>query len=392
MNMTLNVTRACNLACRYCTQSHEDIVMKEETAKQAIDFFCSIQNPSEGQVQISFYGGEPLLSTDLIYTIVPYARQKLQEIGKKVVFEITTNGVLIEDVFVRYARRNRILIAVSHDGVLHDYTRKNTSADGTKAVVDEKLKLLLKYMPATPVMMTLHPDSVSAAVDSIKLFYNMGVRHVNMTPAHGSKVHWTDESLASLKEQYEKIALLYEEWNQGENSFVFGPFDNKIRDYIEKRNGCLKRCRIGMDKMVVDTDGQIYPCIQMTGDAEFCIGDIRSGRDEHAITQLEERREAPADCRICALKTRCTYKCACANKLETGNIDKPSAFQCEYERMLIPIADGAASKLINKDNRAFVKRMFMNDLVAVTTVPGPNASETAIASTVSNSAGESINV
>ena len=169
--MTLVMTHQCNFDCKYCLQKHEDVAMPEETALKAIDIFvngvkadieaqkkASEENPSV-TAQISFYGGEPLLQREKIEKLVGYSSAALQAIpGVNFAYEITTNGTLLDEEFIAFAKKNSIILALSHDGLSQDPVRRDRGGHPTKDTVDGKLQMLLKATPGTIIMMTVHPD------------------------------------------------------------------------------------------------------------------------------------------------------------------------------------------------------------------------------------------
>lgn len=372
IKLTLVVTRQCNFDCRYCLQKHEDMAMPEEMAKKAIDDLIKgvlfrlerMQKTSEGTIpkvraQISFYGGEPLLQRPLIEKLVKYARARFDEIDNtQLIFEITTNGTLLDEAFVSFARENRIILALSHDGLAQDMVRLDRGGHPTKAIVDQKLDMILRTFPDTIVMMTIHPDHVDKIADSLKFFREKGVCSVSMVLAHGERVLWTDEQFEKLSSEMEKVEKLYEQWNLGDNVFRFIPFENKIKNYIRGKDADSAPCHFGYHKLMVDTDGKYYPCSHFIGREGFDIGSISEGVDDSRLESLESQRIEPQDCVECALRSRCHHTCACANHGHTGTMTEVSALQCEYERLLIRLSDQAASFLMQNESPKFIERMY----------------------------------
>ena len=369
--MTLVMTHQCNFDCKYCLQKHEDVTMPEETALKAIDIFvngvradieaqkkASEENPSV-TAQISFYGGEPLLQREKIEKLVGYSNSKLHAIpGVNFAYEITTNGTLLDDEFIAFAKKNRIILALSHDGLAQDPVRRDRGGHPTKDTVDGKLQMLLKATPGTIIMMTVHPDYVDRVSGSLKFFYDSGVRAVSMVLAHGERVLWDEEKFSVLEQELEKVEEFYEQWNSGDNVFRFIPFDNKIRNYILNKDQDSKSCHFGCHKTMVDTDGRYYPCSHFIGRDGFNYGSVDEGVDEEKLDSLEKKRVEASECAECALRARCRHTCACANHGHTGNMSEVSALQCEYEQLTIRLADKAAAALLGGENRKFIERMY----------------------------------
>lgn len=358
--LTLVVTHQCNFDCRYCLQKHEDVSMTKETAIKAIDAFAS--GICEGdKAQISFYGGEPLLQKELIKELVRYSSEKIFSIpDTRLSFEITTNGLLLDEDFIAFSKKNRILLALSHDGLAQDPVRTDCGGHMTKELVDQKLQMLLKTFPDTIVMMTVHPEYVDRMGESLKFFHEKGAKSVSMVPAHGERVVWDDAAFEKLEREMEKAEALYEQWNAGNDVFRFIPFDNKIKNYIRSRDADSLMCHFGCHKLMVDADGKYYPCSHFIGRDGFGIGSLDEGVNEEKIESLQSKRVEAEDCKGCALRFRCRHTCACSNHGHTGSLSEVSAFQCEYEKLVIRLADRAAALLLNERNPAFVFRMYRN--------------------------------
>ena len=360
-NLTLVVTHQCNFDCRYCLQKHEDVYMPRETAVKAIDMLVDglskiKENP---RAQISFYGGEPLLARNEIEYLVTYAREKFSKIKDlKYGFEITTNGLLLDQEFIDFAKKNRILLALSYDGVAQDEVRIKRGGNPTREIVDKKLDMLLKTFPETIIMMTIHPDYASTISESVKYFHAKGVRAVSLVPAHGNRVTWNDDSFAILSSELEKVKNLYIRWNEGDNYFRFIPFENKIRNYIREKDADNAMCHFGCHKLMVDADGKYYPCNHFIGMDGYSIGSVTEGTDEKKIASLESKRVEATDCEGCVLRPRCRHTCACANHGHTGDMSQVSALQCEYEQLTIRLADEAAAVLLAGENPTFIRRMY----------------------------------
>jgi len=361
--LTLVMTHQCNFDCRYCLQKHEEAYMPREIAVKAIDQLSERveRDVEKGKqsVQISFYGGEPLLARSEIEYLVEYAGSKMGSLpGVRLAFEITTNGLLLDEDFISFAKKNHIILALSHDGLMQDLSRVDRGGNPTRERVDAKLQMLLKAFPDTVVMMTVHPDLVEKLADSVLFFREKGVRCVSMVLAHGERVKWNEDKFEKLSAELEKVEAFYEENNRGDQVFRFVPFDNKIRNYIRGRDADSALCHFGGHKMMVDLDGKIYPCSHFIGRDGFCTGSVDEGVDQSRIDSLEAKRIEAEECAECALRSRCHHKCACANHGHTGSMSTVSALQCEYERLLIGLADQAAESLLKPENPRFIERMY----------------------------------
>lgn len=348
MNLTLHLTEGCNMDCAYCVRAKRPVRMSEEVLHAA----CELAFSSGTHGGLCFFGGEPLLEEGLIYEALDTCAALSDRTGLPAKYKMTTNGTLLTDAFLERARREKIGIGLSFEGLAQDTCRRFADGRGSFAAVEEKAKRLLHYLPASHAMMTIAPQAVPAFADSVRYLYALGFRYFTATIAYGNRVHWTDSSLDALRIQLTDIAAFYREHLLSGTPFYFSAFDSKIRDLL-RGYPTAERCHLGMRQMPVAPDGNIYACTQFIGDADYCLGNVFDGLSAERCAALARREATPESCRDCALRTRCTNSCGCLNRLETGNERTVSPLQCTYERMLIAIADETASALYEQDAALF---------------------------------------
>lgn len=351
MNFTLHLTKQCNMDCSYCITEKCNRRMTREIAFAACDLAFSI-GKSAG---LCFFGGEPLLEKQLIYETLDYCEKKSKETGKPFMSKMTTNGTLLDEAFLERACKAKMGIGMSFDGSVQDRCRRFADGRPTGAVLEEKAKLLLNYLPNSYAMMTIAPEAVEGYADAVRYLYDLGFRRVTATIAYGNRVHWTDADMEKLEAQLLKIASFYESLYLEKKFFYFSPFDSKIHDCIVGYNPA-KRCHLGFRQMPVNVDGKIYPCTQFIGDADYDLGDVFAGIVVPKQKELADRHATPKECEECDLKGRCTNSCGCMNRMETGDENQVSALQCTYERMLITMSDELADRMYDADPEYFAKR------------------------------------
>ena len=261
------------MACDYCYYRQKgNASAKPEVIKAAIDMSVR-QDKSTG---ICFFGGEPLIEKKMIQDAIDYTDSIHKETGHRFYYKITTNGTLIDESFLRLAKRSDIIIAVSHDGLMSAGGRKYSEAAGLGA---EKLQMLLRYQPYAFALTTVNPSSVNLFADSVEWLFHLGFRYLITSPAHGGHILWDDKSCDLLEEQYKKIASLYIKWTKAGEKFFLGAFEMKIASHVKNEKNEQRHCHIGKDQISVAVDGKIYPCIQFVGNPDFCIGDVWHGVD-----------------------------------------------------------------------------------------------------------------
>ncbi len=358
MHLTLHLTDACNLSCRYCYVKQEGHFMSPEVCRSAVELAAG----AGGHCGIVFFGGEPLLCKERIFETVAYAKA-LQEQGRgRYHYKITTNGMLLDDEFLRYSLEHEIFIALSHDGIrpAHDANRVRRDGKGTFEALEENAKKLLRYRPYAPAMMTVSPNTVCYYTESIKYLYGLGFRYLLCSMDYSGD--WTDVLLEGLRRQYMNLADWYQEMTLREEKFYLSPFEVKISSHIHGSSYCEERCELGKKQISVAPDGRLYPCVQFVGEEKYCIGDVISGIDEKKRDKLYRlNEEERGSCKDCAVRGRCNHYCACLNKQATGDLRKVSPVLCAHERILLPIADRLAEELYKKRAAIFVQKQY-NDM------------------------------
>ncbi len=350
MNLTLHLTADCNLACRYCYETHSRAHMPEETALRAVDLAFSYGHDTNG---FSLFGGEPLLERALIERICDYAVQRADAEGKQVRFKMTTNGTLLDESFLRFANAHFLEIALSHDGLLQDDQRRTRGNQPTRALLDPVVDLLLRDQPNAVAMQTVMPETVSRMAESVEWLYARGFSRINTAIDYRKDAGWDDDSLAVLKEQYERIALLMEAHFDKPRPLLYLNFLSKISAYLNNRPCML--CKLGIRQPSVAPDGAIYPCNQFLNLPAYRMGDVWTGIDRAKQTEIFRQSMVPEpDCVGCAIEDRCRHHCACLNFSLTGRMHEVAPIQCEHERILIPIADALAARLYQKKSARFL--------------------------------------
>ena len=253
MNISLILTKQCNLRCKYCFETHENVYMTEETALRAIDMAVKDGGMSVG---VSFFGGEPLLCKPLIYKCVEYSK-RFENV--KFTWNMTTNGLLLDEEFLAFARREKIDIAMSHDGLMSRVNRLYQGGKDCLAELDEKLRLLLTYRPGAFIMATTTPETAGNVYFSMKHLIDMGVKRFNLAIDSRPCAGWDGDSMGILSEQLGMLGdLILSRFKKGEDIY-FNPFEEKILSITKDRKCHV--CQLGMRKPYIDWDGAVYPCI-----------------------------------------------------------------------------------------------------------------------------------
>ena len=341
--LCLHVAHTCNLNCSYCFASqgkyHGDrAVMSFEVGKQALDFL--IEN-SKGRrnLEVDFFGGEPLMNFDVVKQLVAYARSREKECGKNFRFTLTTNGVLIDDDVIEFANREMSNVVLSLDGrkEVHDRFRVDHAGNGSWERIVPKFQQLVQarqgknyYMRGT--FTHANPDFLK----DIETMLELGFTELSMEPvvcAPDDPSALTAEDLPIVLEQYEKLAeLMLERHRQGKPfTFYHYMIDLKGGPCIYKR---VSGCGSGTEYMAVTPWGDLYPCHQFVGEEAFKLGDVF-----HGVTNPEVQGEFAAcnvyshpECADCWAKLYCSGGCAANAYHATGAITGVYAYGCDLFR------------------------------------------------------------
>ncbi len=350
MNFTLHLTADCNLACRYCYETHSKRLMTPETAMRAVDLALSFGHEKNG---FSLFGGEPMLERGAVETVVSYAWEKANASGTTVRFKMTTNGTLLDEPFLRFANEHSLEIALSHDGLLQDVQRVTRDGSPTSARLEPIVDLLLSYQPNAVAMQTVMPSTVDRMAESVEWLYQRGFSRINTAIDYRPDAGWDDASMAVLAEQYARIADLCDRHFDDARPLSYLNFMSKIAAYLNDRP-CLE-CKLGMRQPSVAPDGKIYPCNQFLDIPDYCMGDVIRGIDrEKQLAFYHASLDPEPDCEGCAIADRCRHHCACLNFSLTGHMHEVAPVQCEHERILIPIADDLAARLYDRKSARFL--------------------------------------
>ena len=347
--LCLHVAHTCNLNCSYCFASqgkyHGDrALMSFEVGKQALDFLMD-HSGSRTNLEVDFFGGEPLMNWNVVKQLVEYARSVEKERGKNFRFTLTTNGMLIDDDVIDFANREMSNVVLSLDGrkEIHDRLRVDYAGNGSYERIVPKFQKLVKardnknyYMRGT--FTHANPDFTK------DLFHmaDLGFTELSMEPvvcAPEDPAALTAEDLKIVKDQYELLAkdMLRREKEGKPITFYHYMLDLTGGPCIYKR---ISGCGSGTEYMAVTPWGDLYPCHQFVGEEAYKLGDIWNGVTNTALR--EEFRSCNAyarpECNDCWAKLYCSGGCTANAFHATGSIRGVYEAGCELFRKRIECA------------------------------------------------------
>ncbi|MBQ7901242.1 MAG: thioether cross-link-forming SCIFF peptide maturase [Clostridia bacterium] len=354
--LCLHIAHTCNLNCSYCFASQgkyngDRAVMSFETGKRALDFLIE-NSGSRHNLEVDFFGGEPLMNWEVVKQLVEYARSIEKQHNKNFRFTLTTNGVLVDDEVIEFANREMSNVVLSLDGrkEIHDRYRVDYAGCGSWEKIVPKFQKFVKergnkdyYMRGT--FTHANPDFL----EDIKQMLDLGFTELSMEPvvcAPGDPSELTEEDLPIIFDQYEKLAQLMLERKAEGRPFTFYHYmiDLSGGPCIYKR---ISGCGSGTEYMAVTPWGDLYPCHQFVGDEKFRLGDIWNGVDNHEIQNefascnVYQRTE----CRDCWARLYCSGGCAANAYHSTGSVKGIYKYGCELFRkrmecaIMVAVAD-----------------------------------------------------
>ena len=329
--LCLHVAHSCNLNCQYCFAAQgkfhgEDALMSFETGKRALDFLME-HSGSRRNLEVDFFGGEPLLNFQVCKDLVAYARSVEKERGKNFRFTLTTNGVLIDDEVIDWANRECHNVVLSLDGrkEVHDRLRKDLAGNGSYDRIVPKFRKLVTARGGKGYYMrgTFTHNNLDFTNDLFHMA-DLGFTELSMEPvvcAPGDPYAIAPEDLPTLFEQYELLAkeMLRREEEGKSITFYHYMIDLAGGPCIYKR---MSGCGSGTEYLAVTPWGDLYPCHQFVGDPAYKLGDIWTGVTNTAVQNEFKCCNAVArpECRECWAQLYCSGGCAANAYHATGHI------------------------------------------------------------------------
>ncbi len=348
--LCLLVAHTCNLNCEYCFASQgkfhgQQGLMDFETGKRALDFL--VENSGfRRNLEVDFFGGEPLVNFDVCKQLVAYARSIEKEKNKNFRFTLTTNGVGVTDEVIEWANKECYNVVLSLDGrkEVNDRFRVDKAGNGSYDTIVPKFQKFAKARGDKNYYMrgTFTHFNTDFTKDIFHMADDLGFTELSMEPvvtSPDSPSALTEEDLPILKEQYEILAkdMIRREKEGKPITFYHYMINLEHGPCIYKR---VSGCGSGTEYMAVTAWGDLYPCHQFVGDPEYKLGNIWDGvtntevRDSFKLCNVYAR----PDCKDCWAKLYCSGGCAANAYHATGDIHGTYEYGCEIFRKRIECA------------------------------------------------------
>ncbi len=348
-SMCLHIAHDCNLRCKYCFASTGDFgtgrkLMPFETGKAAIDFLLE-KSVDRENLDVDFFGGEPLMNFEVVKEIIAYARSNEKEYGKHFDFTITTNGMLLNDENIDFINQEMHNVVLSLDGRKEVNDRMRTRVDGSGSydkILPNFKKLVEKRGDKEYYVRGTYTKYNLDFSEDVMHIYEAGFDQISVEPVmEKPEIEYalTEEDLEQIYQEYDKLAERLSEVKKkgGFINFFHFMIDLNQGPCVVKR---LRGCGSGNEYVSVTPDGDIYPCHQFVGMEEYKMGNLSDGtfrediKKEFAGTHVYSK---PA-CQDCWAKFYCSGGCNANNYIYNGDIHKAYELSCKIQRKRLECA------------------------------------------------------
>ena len=361
--MDLFIAQSCNLACRYCygkSGTYGDRgLMSAATALRAVDWLFEVSGPVR-TLRINFFGGEPLLNFPVMETVVGHAKAKGSIGGKKVLFQVTTNGTMLDEKVIGFFREHKFKVLVSLDGPREIHDRQRIFADGSGSydAIVRHLAPLISSVPDTDAHAVIMGDTdPKTVIDSLAGF---GFRGISLLPASGSLFEGTasgagQRDSAAIFRQMEQEAGLWVKLAKTRDSEglellkSYSQFSAGLKSFLHNRKS-YHPCGAAIGLAAVSCSGVIYPCHRFVGQESFRIGHI-SGQELQRTEFLKSPVMTNELCIGCFARYYCAGGCKQDNYISGGSLCTPSDDMCRLRRRQFELAAFIVAELDDEDRR-----------------------------------------
>ena len=353
-SLCLHIAHDCNLRCRYCFASMGDFggnrsLMSKEVGEKAVDFaIAGSQNRTN--LDIDFFGGEPLVNPLVVKHLIKYVRQREETSGKKIKLTLTTNGLLLDDAMADFLNEHNVLLVLSLDGrpEVHDRMRPTAGGKGSYQQTAQAFKKIIDSRNGKNYYLrgTYTKENLDFAAD-VEHMATIG-KELSMEPVVEKEADYKidEEDLPTIFQEYEKLAKYYLQEHLAGRPFNFFHFNLALDGgpCLPKR---LSGCGAGHEYFAITPEGDIYPCHQFVGRDEYKLGTLDSGLEKLHISQEFRRAHVlnKPTCLDCWARFHCSGGCHANADLMNGDIYQPYEIGCKLQRKRLECAIGVQTVL-----------------------------------------------
>ena len=341
--LCLHVAHDCNLACTYCFAGKgeyhgERSLMSLETGRKALDMLVA-SSGKRVNLEVDFFGGEPLMNFDVVRSLVEYGRSLEKEHNKKFRFTLTTNGMLLNDEILEFANKEMANLVLSIDGrkEVHDRMRPRRGGQGSyDEIVPKFIKAANSRNQVNYYVRGTYTHYNTDFAEDVKHLAELGFEQISVEPvvAPPDKDYAIrQEDIPTLLDQYDILSKYLLDRKKSGKSVNFFHFmiDLKQGPCAYKR---LSGCGSGTEYLAVAPNGDLYPCHQFVGMTDFIMGNVDTGvtntslRDRFALCNVYSKKA----CSDCFAKLYCSGGCSANAYNFTGDINGSYEIGCQLQR------------------------------------------------------------
>jgi uncharacterized protein len=344
--LCLHIAHDCNMRCSYCFADSGEYkvgkreMMSEDIALSAVDYLIS-SSDNRHNLEIDFFGGEPLLNFETVKQTVLYARKKEKQHDKNIRFSLTTNGLLLDDEKIDFIIKHDIQLIMSHDGRPEAHNKMRPLVGGQesyKKVTKNFLKAINKGVDDYHIRGTFTKYNKDFTED-VKHIIDLGFSKISFEPVVADPCEnyaLREADLQDIKNEYDELAKFYIEKHENNKPFTFFHYEMDLNQgpCLAKR---LTGCGAGYDYLAVAPNGDLYPCHQFVGLVEFRMGNVKTEGYNKDIAKvfIEAHILNKEECKDCFAKFYCSGGCHADAYFRNGDLLKPNHFSCELSRKRI---------------------------------------------------------
>jgi len=347
-SLCLHIAHDCNLRCKYCFADTGDFthgrkLMSFETGKAAIDFLMKKSGKIQN-LEIDFFGGEPMLNFGVVKQLVEYGRETEKKFNKNIRFTLTTNGTMLDDDSIEFINEHISNVVLSADGRknVNDKMRYYVDGSGTYDVILPNYKKLIENRDKDYYIRGTYTRANLDFAADVLHFADEGFDQISVEPVvldNNDELSLREEDLPILFAEYEKLALEMIERHKNGQDFNFFHFmiDLDAGPCLYKR---CKGCGSGSEYVAITPEGDIYPCHQFVGYTEYMMGNVHTGEFNRKIQNSFSGNNIVTmeECKSCWAKYFCGGGCAANNYKFHKDTTKPYKLACELEKKRIECA------------------------------------------------------
>ncbi|MBF0181362.1 MAG: radical SAM protein [Magnetococcales bacterium] len=361
---TLSVTHGCNMACRYCYAGKADKPdMSVATMERAIDFAWHLTSDGD-PFELGFFGGEPLLKPDLLRHAIQRVRLRNRVAPRQVRYQVTTNGVCLDDALLDWIRTEEISLCISLDGppAIQNANRPLRNGQPSSAILLRNLELALRKLPRVQVNAVFGPKTLERLPDTVAYLHGLGVRSLHLNP--DIQAEWPVDVLGKADAVLGQLTDQYISYFKNDQPMAVNLLDIKIVLYMKGGFSTADRCGMGRTEWAIAPSGNVYPCERLIGrDDDPALqlgnvhGEVRTLACPGALGRAREPRPTVApqmECRSCPVRDHCMHWCGCTNYHQTGDVELPGQVICALEKASLRAASHALTTLTNEKNQNFI--------------------------------------